>query len=465
MRLDPTSLPAGIGGVVNGFFLYDVTRDSPPGANNLVRDEIDWELLTNEVVSGADRPATNYWNDGPFAGPGAGGDLQFHQQSIDLTVFNDYRIDWTPQSIKWYVNDSLVRTATTNVPDDPMKLHFNLWAADNGFGSAFDNALQPAATPGANQQIRAEVDRVEVSRFNTTVSDNLLTNGSFEGALPTPIQTVPATTTDTWLQFGSVFVQDDDPDGIDPNVPDLAPDGIFMAKMFGPFKGVPDASGLLQNVVATAGQEFEARVMAQTTSGDSISGTQNFNTLALSFLDSSGNVLQEAFADPGNLVDANGNDFSLLDGRDPNLVEDLWVEGVVSGIAPAGTALARVSLFFIQLDNEGGALWFDDASLVLLTPDAVAGLPGDFNNDGVVDAADYTVYRDNLGGSSSALNGNGSGSPTVVQADYSLWRSQFGASSSPEAGASAAPEPLSATLLTLLFSCVAVCHRGARFIR
>src|SRR4029077_666443 len=30
---------------------------------------------------------------------------------------------------------------------------------------------------------------------------------------------------------------------------------------------------------------------------------------------------------------------------------------------------------------------------------AVGGLPGDFNNDGIVDAADYTVWRDHLGSS------------------------------------------------------------------
>lgn len=449
MRLDPTSLPAGVGGAVNGFFLFDVTRADPPGSGNLVRDEIDWELLSNEVVSGANRPATNYWNEGPFTGPAAGGDLQFHQQGVDLTQFNDYRIDWTPQSIKWYVNDNLVRTQTTNVPEDPMKLHFNLWASDDTFTAAFDAGLQPAATAGANQQIRAEIDRVEVNRFNTTVSDNLLTDGSFEIALgPTFIGDVPATTTGTWLSFGNVSYEADEGGmSTDPGVPDTAPDGVFMAKIFGPFNGNPDASGVLQNVAATPGQEFEARVQVQTPSGDSIAGTENFNTIALTFLDSSGAVLQEAFGDPSEFVDSNGNDFPLLDGRDPNLVEDLFVEGVVSGIAPAGTAFARVSLFFIQLNNEGGAAWFDDASLVLLTPDEVVGLPGDFNGDGVVDSIDYAVWRDNLGGDESALGGNGDGLPGVTSTDFDLWRDNFGATAAGSAGVAAAPEPMACLMV------------------
>lgn len=55
-----------------------------------------------------------------------------------------------------------------------------------------------------------------------------------------------------------------------------------------------------------------------------------------------------------------------------------------------------------------------------------ASSEGDFNNDGTVDAADYTVWRANLGGDSSSLNGNGSGAATVVEADYLLWRRNFG---------------------------------------
>jgi hypothetical protein len=61
------------------------------------------------------------------------------------------------------------------------------------------------------------------------------------------------------------------------------------------------------------------------------------------------------------------------------------------------------------------------------------GLPGDFNHDGRVDAADYTVWRDS----------NGTG------ANYNLWKANFGTSSG-----SAVPEPptwlLMATGLMLL---------------
>ncbi len=447
MRLDPAS--DVLGGTVGGFFTYDLQGDSPPGSGTFFRDEIDFELIGNQTVGAATQDiATNYWNDGGFSN---GGDLQFHDVAgLDLTQFQDYRVDWTPQSIKWYVNNNLVRTQTTDVPDDPQKLHLNLWAPDSGFSAAFNAALQPTAVEANNERTTLQVDYVEVSRFNTTTSGNLLTDGSFEIELnPTDINSVPATTTGEWLSFSNAFYELDDPSGLDPGVPDVAVDGITMAKMFGPFFNNPNASGLLQNVAASPGQEFEASVWSQTTGGDSIAGTENFTAVAISFLDASGNEIQEAFGDPGNIVDTNGVEFPLLDGRDVNMPEDLWVQGTASAIAPAGTAYARISLFFIQIGTEGGAAFYDDAQLRLLTPDPVAGLDGDFNNDGTVDAADYTVYRDNLGLDSSVLNGNGSGAATVVAADYALWVSSYGNSLSTSTSA-AVPEPSSLMLLATM---------------
>ncbi|WP_146561308.1 hypothetical protein [Posidoniimonas corsicana] len=81
-----------------------------------------------------------------------------------------------------------------------------------------------------------------------------------------------------------------------------------------------------------------------------------------------------------------------------------------------------------------------------------AGLPGDFNSDGIVNAADYTVWRDALGGpddEDTALGMNGDGSGVVDQGDYNLWRQNYGATSAPEAGATSTPEPASAVLVAV----------------
>jgi len=82
---------------------------------------------------------------------------------------------------------------------------------------------------------------------------------------------------------------------------------------------------------------------------------------------------------------------------------------------------------------------------VALSVQGPAGLDGDYNNDGMVDAADYTIYRDNLGSDSAVLNGNGSGGATVVQADYALWKQNFGSSGT--SSSAAIPEPSSIVLL------------------
>jgi hypothetical protein len=438
MRLKPTT----VGGLVDGFFLFDVTRENPPGT--LVRDEIDFELISNQAVGAATQdPFTNYWNDEPFSSDP--GDGQFvNVAGLDLTQFQTYKVEWTPQHMKWYVNNQLVRTQTSNVPNDPMKLHFNLWAPDSTFADAFNAALTPAASPGANQTYAVQVDHVEVNRINTAASANLLVNPSFEeGDGPTFIADVPATTTGIWLGFGGpptalhVSYEIDDISGLDPAVPDMAHEGVFMAKAFGPFNGPPDASGIVQNVAAAPGEQFEARAWMQTAGGDSIAGTNNFNTIQIAFMNSSGAVIESA-----PFVPVNGKDFPMLDGRDPNIVEDTWVEGVVNAIAPAGTAYVRVSLFFIQLNNQGGASWFDDVSLVKLTPNVVT-LDGDFNMDGSVDAADYVMWRKN-GGS---------------MADYNLWRTNFGRTSGSGGDTNSAVPELGSGALLLIGLFAGGCRR------
>ena len=68
-------------------------------------------------------------------------------------------------------------------------------------------------------------------------------------------------------------------------------------------------------------------------------------------------------------------------------------------------------------------------------------LTGDFNYDGVVDAADYTVWQDN------------GGDPIA----YRSWKNYFGESIA--GGSEAEPVPEPATLLLALLALAAVPHR------
>lgn len=52
---------------------------------------------------------------------------------------------------------------------------------------------------------------------------------------------------------------------------------------------------------------------------------------------------------------------------------------------------------------------------------------GDYNQDGTVDAADYTVWQDTLGAIVAAFAGaDGSGNGVVDQADYEVWKANYG---------------------------------------
>ncbi|MEM9186252.1 MAG: glycoside hydrolase family 16 protein [Planctomycetota bacterium] len=442
LRLKPGATAGGVydanaslGGTINGFFSFDVSREvslgSPP-ENRQVRDEIDFELLGNQTgPAGAQDIFTNVFDDVDFDGILPDNPALTNVNGLDLTQFQDYRVEWTPQAVKWFVNDSLVRAVTENVPQDPQKLHFNLWAPDSGFADAFNAALQPTAVEAENTRYTAQLDHVEVRRLNTEISDNLLTDPSMEGAQPT-LNVAAGTTTGQWFSFNNAQFVVDDILGTDPNLPDMAADGISFGQVFGPFAASAtqtDASGFIQQVAAAPGEEFEVSAKVLTPSGaDTIAGSENFTTVAISFVNEFGAELLTA-----PFVPQDGSDFPLLDGRDPNIVEDVYVEGTASAVAPAGTAFARVTLLFVQIIDGtpgpggiDGAAYFDDVSLVKLTALAPPIVPGDFNGDTVVDAADYTVWRDNLGASDESLIGDaGDGLNGVDAADYLVWRNAF----------------------------------------
>ena len=119
-----------------------------------------------------------------------------------------------------------------------------------------------------------------------------------------------------------------------------------------------------------------------------------------------------------------GQQFTILTAS--NLVDN----GLVLGGSAAG-------LFNLLVDN---------SSVTLL---AVTGLAGDYNQNGIVDAADYTLWRDNFGSGTSLPNDD---TPGVGQDDYDRWKAHFGTSvgSGSGTGASASvPETAGFVLLII----------------
>jgi hypothetical protein len=87
------------------------------------------------------------------------------------------------------------------------------------------------------------------------------------------------------------------------------------------------------------------------------------------------------------------------------------------------------------------------ADVVLIGDSSVIvpqGVPGDYNNNGVVDAADYVLWR--KGGT---LQNEVDNPGTVNAADYTAWRTRFGNISGSGLSAGAVPEP-SAILLIMV---------------
>jgi MYXO-CTERM domain-containing protein len=112
---------------------------------------------------------------------------------------------------------------------------------------------------------------------------------------------------------------------------------------------------------------------------------------------------------------------------------------------PGDGLLTNFNLYYLGINTDQGAglvnLAIDHMSVMLPAP---AGVAGDYNNDGVVDAADYAVWRANLGTTFALPNRDTTNSGNVNQQDFTFWKSRFGANSgSGASGVGAVPEPAS----------------------
>lgn len=129
------------------------------------------------------------------------------------------------------------------------------------------------------------------------------------------------------------------------------------------------------------------------------------------------------------------------------------------------TAIGGVSGTFTTLADElpalsAGLKWAIDygTNNVVLSVIA-AGVPGDYNQDGTVNAADYTVWRNYLGSGTALANDDTAG---VGPDDYDRWKMHFGESAGAGSGSLsdsvAVPEPaglvwLLGTLILGQFRC------------
>jgi hypothetical protein len=99
-------------------------------------------------------------------------------------------------------------------------------------------------------------------------------------------------------------------------------------------------------------------------------------------------------------------------------------------------------------------VWDLDVNANQVVLNVVPAPAGDYNANGVVDAADYIVWRSSLGQKGAGLAADGNGNGEVDAADLDFWRGRFGDVAGAGAGAAtsaiaAVPEPAGAILLCL----------------
>jgi hypothetical protein len=109
----------------------------------------------------------------------------------------------------------------------------------------------------------------------------------------------------------------------------------------------------------------------------------------------------------------------------------------------------------IQVDGAAGSFLVTVApTQVLLSGflDATT-LPGDYNSDGIVGAADYVVWRRSLGETGPKLPADGNGNHEIDIGDYDVWRANYGqATANGSLNALNLPEPQNAASLLILIS-------------
>jgi hypothetical protein len=116
------------------------------------------------------------------------------------------------------------------------------------------------------------------------------------------------------------------------------------------------------------------------------------------------------------------------------------------------TAVGGVSGTFDEVLDSllGGRVYewnaiYNPASVIIEIA-AIAGLPGDYNNNGIVDAPDYSIWLDTLG-SMTDLRADGSFNGVIDQADFDFWAANFGDTAGSGSENAAVPEPRSPIML------------------
>lgn len=98
-------------------------------------------------------------------------------------------------------------------------------------------------------------------------------------------------------------------------------------------------------------------------------------------------------------------------------------------------------------------VWNDESSLTsfqaTITTSVRDKVLGDYNQDGTVDQADYTIWADSYGDTGDYMLADGNNDNIIDQGDYTIWADHYGDGAPPASPPLTIPEPATCLLLTL----------------
>ncbi|MGL4514569.1 MAG: DNRLRE domain-containing protein [Lacipirellulaceae bacterium] len=318
---------------------------------------------------------------------------------------------------------------TTNGPINVYQMTSN-WTTATTWNSLGGNGITPG-TESSSSPLAAEIDPVELEPISFDVTQAVL---NWQGGAANFGFGVINTSTDGW-DIATI-------DAAPGFAPRLVVDAVFRSPVE---LQVSRSTGFARLVSVAEGDTVELRALdMQSTSGVFDAASWQATNLTARGVDTTDPNASGQRWDVLDAVSTRLTEAYLLGGTSLAPGETLSLGRVMAPLAP-GAPTPALTFELATTNYLGGAanLARFANSRIVFTEFAI---PGDYNADGAVNAADYTVWRDTLG-SSSDLRADGDGDGAVGQGDYAAWRASYGYSAG--SAAVGVPEPTATAIAGL----------------
>jgi hypothetical protein len=165
-------------------------------------------------------------------------------------------------------------------------------------------------------------------------------------------------------------------------------------------------------------------------------------------------LFNQSILDPFNSIAPSGSaSIRIVSDAVLEATSIFWNDALLLSVAQAAELqLVGMSFGYFKGAGHFGTITMDSFSVGELDP-----IPGDYDGNRVVNAADYEVWRANFG-STTQLAADGNGDEIVDAADYIIWRRALDTPAGASVGEVTVPEP---AMLQVAFMCL-VCAISAR---